>query len=185
MIWVLAGGAFLFLAAHLTPGVFGQREALVARLGEGRFLGIYIATSVTGMVGLLAGKWFAPFINVWYPPGWGRLAAIILVAGGFIMLATFALPSHIRRFTPHPMLWGIALWGVGHLLSNGDLASMIFFGTFAGYALIGIWSLNKRGAKPKPGPYYLWQDIAVLAMGLGTYLLIVWAHGFLFGVPLV
>ena len=67
-MWLLILGWVLFLGAHLTPGVFGQRKRLVAWLGEGRFTGLYIATSVTGMLCIIAGNKIAPFVNVWYPP---------------------------------------------------------------------------------------------------------------------
>lgn len=184
-MWLLIAGFVMFLGAHLSPGVLGLRARLVSWLGEGRFLGIYIATSVTGMVCIGAGKVIAPVINVWYPPSWGREAALVLVAFGFILLAALLLPTNIRRLTPHPMLWGITAWSVGHLLANGDLASMILFGGFGGYALLSIWSLNRRGAEKRTQIYPVWQDAAALGAALATYALLLWAHPYLFGVEVL
>ncbi len=104
-MWLLVLGFVLFLGAHLSPGVLGLREQLVGWVGEGRFLGIYIATSVTGMVCIIAGVMIAPFIHLWSPPAWGREAALLLVATGFILMAALLLPTNIRRLTRHPMLW--------------------------------------------------------------------------------
>jgi uncharacterized membrane protein len=122
-MWLLILGFVLFLGAHLSPGVFGLRAPLVDRLGEGRFLGVYIATSVTGMLCIIVGKLIAPFITVWSPPRWSSDAAFLLVAVGFVLFAALLLPTNIRRFTRHPMLWGMAAWAAGHLMANGDLAS--------------------------------------------------------------
>ena len=45
----------------------------------------------------------------------------------------------------HPLLWAIALWAGSHLVANGDLAHAILFGTFAGFALLGMRMLDRRG----------------------------------------
>ncbi|MDP7153822.1 MAG: NnrU family protein, partial [Gammaproteobacteria bacterium] len=140
-MWLLILGFVLFLGAHLAPGVLGLREQLVTRLGEGRFLGVYIGTSVTGMVGIIVGKALAPEIDIWEPPDWGARVSLPLVAVGFVLMAALLLPSNIRRFTRHPMLWGMTAWAAGHLLANGDLASIILFGGFGGFALLSN-SLN-------------------------------------------
>jgi uncharacterized membrane protein len=184
-MWLLILGFVLFLGAHLSPGVLGLRDRLVGRLGEGRFLGVYIATSVTGMLCIIVGKVIAPVVNVWYPPAWGREAAFLLVAVGFILFAALLLPTNIRRLTRHPMLWGMAAWSAGHLLANGDLASMITFGGFGGYALISIWSLTRRGAEKSTTKYPPWQDVMTVTAALGAYAVVLWAHGFLFGVSVV
>jgi uncharacterized membrane protein len=181
-MWLLIIGFVLFLGAHLTPGVFGLRAPLVDRLGEGRFLGVYIATSVTGMVCIMAGQVIAPFVHVWTPPPWGRQVALVLVAVGFILLAALLLPTNIRRLTRQPMLWGIAAWSAGHLLANGDLASLILFGGFGGYSLISIGSLTRRGAQKTGAKYPPWQDAVTLAAGLGAYAAVSWVHPYLFGV---
>jgi uncharacterized membrane protein len=175
----------LFLGAHLSPGVLGLRAPLVDRLGEGRFLGMYIATSVTGMVCIGVGKAIAPFVYVWNPPPWGPLAALVLVAVGFILMAALLLPTNIRRLTRHPMLWGMAAWSAGHLLANGDLASMILFGGFGGYALISIWSLTRRGAQKTTTRYVLWQDAVALAAAFAAYAVLLWAHPYLFRVGVI
>lgn len=180
-MWLLVIGFLLFLGAHLSPGVLGLRAQLVGRLGEGRFLAAYIATSVTGMVCIIAGKIIAPVIDVWVPPAWGRFAAMIFVALGFVLLAGLLLPTNLRRFTRHPMLWGIVLWSVGHLLANGDLASMILFAGFGGYALISMWSLNRRGAEKSTREYTVLNDVIVLAVGLSAYAVLLWLHPHLFG----
>jgi uncharacterized membrane protein len=184
-MWLLILGFVLFLGAHLSPGVLGLRAQLVGWFGEGRFLGIYIATSVTGMLCIIVGKPFAPFVNVWNPPGWGTTAALLMVAAGFILMAALLLPTNIRRLTRHPMLWGIAAWSAGHLLANGDLASIILFGGFGAYALISIWSLTRRGAQKTTTQCAWWQDAVAVVAGLGVYAAALWAHPYLFRVGVI
>jgi len=174
-------GFMLFLGAHFSPGVLGLRETLVARLGEGRFRAVYIATSVTGMVCIIAGKYIAPFVDVWTPPVWSRSTALILVASGFVFFAALLLPTNLRRLTRHPMLWGTALWSSGHLLANGDVASMILFGGFSGFALISIWSLSRRGVERSKQKYSLLNDLILLTASLGAYAVVLWLHPRLFG----
>ena len=181
-MWLLILGFVLFLGAHLSPGVLGLRTTLVNGLGEKRFLGLYIATSVTGMVCIIVGKAIAPFVNVWFPPLWAPKVTLVFVAVGFILLAALLLPTNIRRLTRHPMLWGITSWSAGHLLANGDLASMILFGGFAGYSLISIGSLTRRGAQKSATTYAWWQDTSALAAALGAFAIVLWAHPTLFGV---
>lgn len=181
-MWLLILGFVLFLGAHLSPGVLGLRGPLVDRLGEQRFLKLYIAMSVSGMVCIIVGKAIAPFVHVWSPPLWAPKVTLVLVALGFILLAALLLPTNIRRLTRHPMLWGITAWSAGHLLANGDLASMILFGGFGGFALISIWSLTRRGAPRSPTKYAWWQDAVVPAAALAAYAVVLWLHPTLFGV---
>ena len=184
-MWLLILGFVLFLGAHLTPGVLGQRERLVAALGEGKFTGLYIATSVTGMVGIIAGKYIAPFVNVWYPPVWSRDVAGLFVLAGFILLFALFLPTNLRRLTKHPMLLGVACWGIGHLIANGDMASMLLFGGFTGFALISMVSLIKRGKTGDPTKQPWWRDAVVVVAGTAAYGLILWLHPVLFGVAVL
>jgi len=180
-MWLLILGFVLFLGAHLSPGVLGLRAPLVGRLGEQRFVGLYIALSVSGMVCIIAGKAIAPVVNVWFPPVWAPKVTLVLVAVGFILLAALLLPTNIRRLTRHPMLWGITFWSAGHLLANGDLASMILFGGFGAFALISIWSLTRRGAQTSPRVYAWWQDGVTFAAALAAYAFMLWLHPMLFG----
>jgi uncharacterized membrane protein len=184
-MWLLILGWILFLGAHLSPGVFGQRERLVTWLGEGRFTGLYIATSVIGMSCIIAGKYIAPFVNVWYPPVWARDVAGLLVLAGFILLFALFLPTNLRRLTRHPMLLGIACWGVAHLVANGDLASMIFFGGFSAYALISFVSLIRRGKTGDSRHQPWWRDLLVVMAGGAAYGLVLWLHPVLFGVAVI
>ncbi len=51
-----------------------------------------------------------------------------------LLVAAF-LPNSLKRFTRHPMLSGVTVWAAAHLLANGDLASLILFGSFGAFAL--------------------------------------------------
>jgi len=180
---LLIAGFILFFGAHLSPGVFGLRQILVDRLGENLFRGLYIATSVLGMVGIIAGKSLAHYVGIYVPPLWAIPIVPILVALGFIFFAALLIPSNILRFTRHPMLLGIVCWSTGHLLANGDLASIIVFGGFGAYALISMRSLNKRGAQKSTARYSPARDILVVITGLCVCGLAVWLHPYAIGVP--
>ncbi|HJP04588.1 MAG: hypothetical protein CL799_03065 [Chromatiales bacterium] len=184
-MWLLILGWVLFLSAHLSPGVFGIREQLVAKLGERLFRGVYIATSVTGMVGIIAGKIIAPEVEVWDPPDWGARTTGMLVLLGCILFMGLFLPTNLRRLTRHPMLWGMSCWGAGHLFANGDLDSILLFGGFAGYALISIWSLNRRGETGDSEKYALWKDLVVVIAGMVAYGALLWLHPYFSGESII
>jgi uncharacterized membrane protein len=48
------------------------------------------------------------------------------------------------RITRHPFLCGIALWALVHLIINGDLASLILFGSLLVLAVRGTLSIDAK-----------------------------------------
>ena len=45
------------------------------------------------------------------------------------------MPSRIRSAVGHPMLTALMIWAFAHLLANGDLASVLLFGSLLGFAV--------------------------------------------------
>ncbi len=100
----------------------------------------------------------------------------------FILLTAAFLPSNIKRFTRHPMLWGFTLWAAAHLIANGDLASFMLFGTFGAYSVFGMISQNARGAEKSTKKVSLAKDMVVVGIGIALYVGFVLSHRWLFGV---
>jgi uncharacterized membrane protein len=50
----------------------------------------------------------------------------------------------VMRITRHPFLWSVVIWSGFHLLANGDLASIVLFGTFFVTALLGTFSIDAK-----------------------------------------
>jgi gluconate 5-dehydrogenase len=44
------------------------------------------------------------------------------------------IPGRIKATLKHPMLVGIKLWALAHLIANGDLGSIVLFGSFLAWA---------------------------------------------------
>ena len=75
----------------------------------------------------------------------------------FIFLVAAYVPGRIKVRLKHPFLVAIKTWAFAHLIANGDLASIILFGSFLAYAVFARITL-KRAPRPdssrfrKPGP---------------------------------
>jgi uncharacterized membrane protein len=175
-------GLVLFIGVHLLPSFVSLRRAAVDRLGPGAYKGLFSLLSLTGLVLMVIGKYLADFQPLWQPPAWGRNAALVLLLPVFVLLAAANMPSNIKRYTRHPMLWGVTLWSVGHLLSNGDRASLLLFGSLGVYALFGMLSANLRGAVKQVKVYPLVKDGVTVAAGLVVYAVLLLLHPYLFGV---
>jgi uncharacterized membrane protein len=109
----------------------------------------------------------------------------------------------IVRFSRHPLLLALALWAAAHVVPNGDLAHVILFGTFAGFALVGMRLVDRRKKRemgatwnrletvrqqaPLLPPPVSWAEAAIrVALGIALYAALLWLHPWLFGVsPLV
>ena len=124
-----------------------QRAALIARIGEGPYKVAYSLVSLVGIV--LIGYGFARYraagmIDVWDPPRWLRHVNNLLLWPAFVCIAAAYIPGDIKRVLKHPMLVGIKLWAFGHLLANGDLGSIILFGSFLAWAVYDRITLKRR-----------------------------------------
>ncbi len=176
-------GLLLFFTIHLIPAVPALHRTLNARLGEKPYKGVASLLALAGLIMIVVGFGQADKIAIWMPPSWLRYTAPLLILPAFILLVAAYAPSNIKRLTRHPMLWGVALWALAHLLNNGDLVSMLLFGSFLIYAAYDMVSANRRGATKAMTPLPVWRELIVIAIGVVLYVLFVYFHADLFGVP--
>ena len=181
---LLVAGLVLFIAVHLIPSVVPLRSALIAGLGAGPYRGLFSLLSAASLVLVVWGFALATPEPLYAAPVWGRPVAIFAVPVALVLFAAANIPTHIRAVLRHPMLLGMLLWAIAHLLSNGDLRSVVLFGGFAGFAAIDLVSAMARDQRlsPDKAPRLTMDAIAVVA-GLSAAGLLAVFHAALFGVP--
>ncbi len=178
-------GLIIFISVHSVPSFPALRQDLIARIGERPYKIAFAVIALFGFVLIVAGKAYTNFVWLWQPPAWGRHVTFALMLPALVLLAAANMPTNIKRITRHPMLWGVALWAAGHLLANGDLASLLLFGTFGAYALLDMWSANSRGASKSETRFSITQDAAVVGAGAVAYGLFAFLHPYMFGVAVI
>jgi uncharacterized membrane protein len=188
---VMILGLVLFLGVHTLTTQRGLRARLIASAGEGSYKIGYALASLLGLVLIVWG--FANYratgwIDIWYPPKVLKYVAAALTLPAVILVVASYIRGRIYTALKHPMLSGVKLWAAAHLLANGDLGSIILFGSFLGWAVFDRISLKHRadtGAPPIPvgGPV---NDLIAVAVGLVAYLALAFAfHPVVIGVPVV
>ena len=183
---LLVTGLVLFIGVHLIPCVVPLRAALVARLGPGRYRALFSLVALAGLVLVVLGFGRAPVEPLYAAPGWGRQMSMFAVPVSIVLFAAANIPTHIRAVLRHPMLLGLLLWAIAHLLSNGDLRSIVLFGSFAAYAVVDLISAVARGNRPSTDKApRLAIDGAAIVAGLIAAILLTVFHGALFGVSVL
>jgi uncharacterized membrane protein len=182
-------GLAVFIGVHAFTTLRAQRAALIARISEGRYKAVYSLVALVGI--LLIGYGFADYraagmITVWNPPAWTRHVNNILLWPAIVCIAAAYIPGDIKRILKHPMLVGVKLWAVGHLVANGDLGSIILFGSILAWAVYDRITLKYRTDRGAPDFQDGGRDCDTLAVVVGTLLYL--GLGFLFhpyvvGVP--
>ena len=183
---MLTVGLVMFLGIHLLPAFVPFRDGLVQKMGENGYKGMFSVISLVGLILIVWGFSRAPFVHVYVPPEWGRSAALLLMPLSLILFAAANMPGHIRHKLKHPMLIGTLLWAVAHLLVNGDLRSVLLFGSFAVYSAVDIGSELARGKTligSKPPAFS--KDIMAVVGGLVITAVLAYLHGRLFGVAII
>ena len=182
-------GLVLFFGVHTLTTQREVRARVIAFSGGGGYKIGYSLVSALGLVLIVwgfahyraSGMW-----EIWTPPtALKHLTAALMLPAVILVVASY-IRGRIYTRLKHPMLTGIKLWAVAHLLANGDLGSIILFGSFLGWAVFDRISLKHRadsGAPPIPvgGPS---NDLIAVAVGLVAYLALGFAfHPVAIGVP--
>lgn len=191
---VLIFGLVLFLGMHAVTMKRDLRTRLIERLGAGGYKGLYSAVSIVGLVLLIYGYGLqraAGYTPVWDPPVWTRHLALLLNLPIFILLAVGKRPSWLLSRVKHPMLLAVKIWATAHLIANGDLGSMLLFGSFLAWAVMARISVKRRpeeiarSAAMGTVAFGRSDAIAIVA-GLAAYVVFaLWLHPLLIGVPVI
>jgi uncharacterized membrane protein len=165
------------------------RDKLAARLGENGYKALFSLLSIAGFALLVWGFATAPVIQVWTPPAWTRWVAIALMLPAFIFLVAAYVPGEIKAKLKHPFLVAIKTWALAHLIANGDLASIVLFGSFLAYAVYDRITLKRRQPTSLielPGPGSKRNDVIAVVLGTALYLaFLLWLHPLLIGRPVM
>jgi uncharacterized membrane protein len=213
---VLAAAAFV--GGHLGISSTSLRGRLIARIGLDRYRALFSVLALACLAWLIWAYVNVPFFPLW-PEGeatrWLTLAlmpvALIFITGALRPDNPTLMNNRPDHFTPyglftitrHPLMWGIGLTAIVHILALGDLASLVFFGAIGGLALVGTTLQDARKRKENPS---LWSSLvastsnvpfqaiiagratlqwkglwAPILIGLATYGVLLAAHEFLFG----
>ena len=168
-------GLAVFIGSHLFVTLRERRSAMVAWLGEWPYKALFSLVSLIGIV--LIGYGFAAYrqqgyIPVWSPPHWTFYITQILMWPASIFVVAAYIRGNIWRALKHPMLVGVKTWAVAHLVSNGDLGSILLFGSFLLWAGYDRVTLNRRhdpGAPEIPAGGHR-NDVIALVIGTLVYL---------------
>jgi uncharacterized membrane protein len=188
---VMILGLVLFLGVHTLSTQRGLRARVIASTGEG---GYKIGYALVATLGLALIVWgFAQYratgwIDVWYPPKAFKHITVALMLPAVILVVASYIRGRIYTTLKHPMLTGVKLWAAAHLLANGDLGSIILFGSFLGWAVFDRISLKHRvdvGAPPIPVGG-AGNDLIAVSVGAVAYLALAFSfHPVVIGVPVV
>ena len=178
-------GLSVFFSIHLLPSFPSFKNKLIERFGEVKFKIIYSIIAAAGFVAIVIGMIYSEYVHLWNPPVWSKHFAMTLMLPAMILLVCAEAPCNVKRFTRHPMLWGVTLWACAHLTANGDLASLILFASFGVFSLFDMWSANHRGALKSEKKYPISNDIKVAVKGLIAYVVILFLHPYFTGRELV
>jgi uncharacterized membrane protein len=179
-------GLVVFYASHLfTALARGARETLMQRLGEGGYKGLYSIVSAIGLALVIIGWRDADRTVLYVAPYWVSYIAYALTLAAMVCLAAAYLPKgKLAAALKHPMLAGVKAFALAHLLVNGDVRSLLLFGSLLAYAVIDRIAVKARGGStPAAGP--LRNDAIAVAVGAALWgLIFFYGHRYVAGVAL-
>ncbi len=185
---ILVLGLLVFLGTHVFVSFRGARADAIARVGLPVYRALFALVSLAGLILIVWG--YAQYraqdwIQVWSPPAFMRHITVGLMLLAVIFVVAAFIPSHIKTRLKHPMLAGVKTWALAHLLSNGDLGSILLFGTFLAWGVFARISTKRRAdLTPAIAPAGWTNDVIVLALGIVIYLALGYAfHPAVIGVP--
>ena len=184
-------GLVLFFGIHMLPFYPEYRALIIEKMDndmideEGLYKLVFGVIALLGLGFAGLGKGSMEFIGLWDTPTFFRYVSVVLILVSFILMVAAYLPNNIKRYVPHPMLTGVIIWGATHMMVNGDVVSIILFGSFVVYSVVAIILINQRPddkdiVQDTQESIPIEKDAIVLGIAVAGFLLLLWLHETLF-----
>ena len=152
---LLISGLVLWSIAHMFKRLAPEmRAAMDAKMGNGA-RGVMSLLILGSIVLMVLGYKAAPYQPVYDLPRWTHHLNNLLMIVAVALLGMGSSKGRARTWMRHPMLAGIIVWAIAHLLVNGDVASIVLFGGMAVWAVVSMVLINiqeGKWQKPEAGP---------------------------------
>lgn len=192
-------GLLIFLGTHsLRIFAEAKRTQYIERLGEKKFKGLYALVSLLGFLILVAGFKQARLTpeTVWIAPAMAKHIMFLLMWVAFVLwTSAYTSANIIKDRVGHPMILGVKVWALAHLLVNGQVHHVLLFGAFLIWAVLSFRAAKRRdrlallafeeqGLPPPPkAPVSKAANGLVLTLGTLLWMLFMgWGHQFFIGV---
>lgn len=206
----------VFFLTHSIPVRPAIKSRLMAILGARGFTIGYSLLSLAILAWIIIAAGRAPFMPLWgWEPWQNHVTLTLMLAVCLIAALAVGRPNPLSfgganndRFDPnhagivgwvrHPLLLALFLWAFAHMIPNGNLAHVILFAVFAGFALLGMKIIDRRQkriigatrwselANTKRGIQMTRGGVIRVIIGIAIYALLISLHGPIIGVqPLV
>ena len=173
---MLAIGIFLWVAGHLFKRIFPDLRARMGDPGKG----LVTIVITVGLVMMIQGYRTADYVHVYTPLSEIGYLNNLLMVLAIILLGAGVLKGVIWTRIRHPQFLATIVWATAHLLVNGDLASILLFGSMWLWAALSIPLINaQEGAWVRPPPGPLRRDAMLVGIGLALYGAITSTHIYL------
>lgn len=183
---ILIIGLIVLLLGHSVQMAPALHAGLQSALGRNVYRGIYSVVAVAGVALVVEGfgRYRADgMIPIWDPPLGMKHLNLLLMLFAFIALIASQLPrGYIKARLKHPMLVGVKAWALGHLLANGDLGSIILFGSILAWAVVNRISFRWRPTQAEPPAPRVLGDVLAVGVGVAAYVAMLYLHPILIGV---
>jgi uncharacterized membrane protein len=181
-------GLIIFLGSH-SCRIFAEswRNKMIDRIGEVKWKGLYTIISLIGFVIMVIGygQVRQNTVVLWQPNAALIYIALALNLVAFIFLAGSS-PSNnaIRLKLKHPMILGVKVWALAHLISNGTLVDLILFGAFLIWAVLDFRSARNRPIHiPEQTQVSTKATVITIASGVILWVVFIFGlHQYLIGV---
>ena len=191
---VLIIGLVIFFGMHLVP-VTGVKSSLIERMGEKKYQSIFSIISLVGFIIIIYGFSLIDTCNpmmadcetdnfyLWDSFEYSKEISFLLMPISIILIVASKMKSNIKKVVHHPMLIGVLIWSFVHLLSTGDLRSIILFASFGAFSIIDI--IFTRKTAEQGISFSILNDVVVIVVGLVLYSIILYFHEYVSGVQIV
>ena len=178
-------GVLLFAGVHLIPSLAPSFKAgWHDRLGEAGYKGTFSLLLVAAFALMITGWRSAQPEFLYTPSAALHHPALLLLVIAFLLMVASARGSRLGLLIRHPQLTGVAVWGIAHLLLNGDSRSLPLFGGMAVWAIVEMIAINKRDGAWIKGVAPAWgSEIITLVIALVMVGIVVYIHPWISGMP--
>ena len=173
---ILILGLALWVLPHLFKRIAPDARASLGDRGKG----LVTIALVAGLILMIIGYRMAAFVPVWNPPSFAIHINNLLMLVAVFIFGSAHTTGRLRGWTRHPMLLSVQVWAVAHLLVNGDLASLLLFGTLLAWALATPILINKAEpdwTRPEPGEAK--KDVVLVVITLVAFAAFTGIHSLL------